>query len=148
MQELYEVVKFLKDPAEFTTLGGRLPKGVLLTGPPGTGKTLLAKAVAGEAGVVSFGSISLSENLTKMLGQPFLYASGSEFDEMYVGVGAKRVRELFETARKQQPSIIFIDELDAVGGRRNGREGQWSRQVRFRHYNYTKHVIVANTFCP
>lgn len=110
-EELYEVVKFLKDPAEFTTLGGRLPKGVLLTGPPGTGKTLLAKAVAGEAGV------------------PFLYASGSEFDEMYVGVGAKRVRELFETARKQQPSIIFIDELDAVGGRRNGREGQWSRQT-------------------
>ncbi|KAF8759670.1 ATP-dependent [Rhizoctonia solani] len=96
---------------EFTTLGGRLPKGVLLTGPPGTGKTLLAKAVAGEAGV------------------PFLYASGSEFDEMYVGVGAKRVRELFETARKQQPSIVFIDELDAVGGRRNGREGQWSRQT-------------------
>ncbi|QRV72558.1 intermembrane space AAA protease IAP protein [Ceratobasidium sp. AG-Ba] len=110
-EELSEVVKFLKDPAEFTTLGGRLPKGVLLTGPPGTGKTLLAKAVAGEAGV------------------PFLYASGSEFDEMYVGVGAKRVRELFETARKQQPSIIFIDELDAVGGRRNGREGQWSRQT-------------------
>ncbi|KAF8742981.1 Peptidase family M41, partial [Rhizoctonia solani] len=110
-EELYEVVKFLKDPAQFTTLGGRLPKGVLLTGPPGTGKTLLAKAVAGEAGV------------------PFLYASGSEFDEMYVGVGAKRVRELFETARKQQPSIVFIDELDAVGGRRNGREGQWSRQT-------------------
>ncbi|KAG9125389.1 hypothetical protein FRC07_007795 [Ceratobasidium sp. 392] len=110
-EELYEVVKFLKDPAQFTTLGGRLPKGVLLTGPPGTGKTLLAKAVAGEAGV------------------PFLYASGSEFDEMYVGVGAKRVRELFETARKQQPSIIFIDELDAVGGRRSGREGQWSRQT-------------------
>ncbi|QRW16165.1 intermembrane space AAA protease IAP protein [Rhizoctonia solani] len=110
-EELYEVVKFLKDPTQFTTLGGRLPKGVLLTGPPGTGKTLLAKAVAGEAGV------------------PFLYASGSEFDEMYVGVGAKRVRELFETARKQQPSIVFIDELDAVGGRRNGREGQWSRQT-------------------
>ncbi|KAG8690488.1 hypothetical protein FRC11_011229 [Ceratobasidium sp. 423] len=110
-EELYEVVKFLKDPTQFTTLGGRLPKGILLTGPPGTGKTLLAKAVAGEAGV------------------PFLYASGSEFDEMYVGVGAKRVRELFETARKQQPSIVFIDELDAVGGRRNGREGQWSRQT-------------------
>ncbi|CAE6472252.1 unnamed protein product [Rhizoctonia solani] len=110
-EELSEVVKFLKDPTQFTTLGGRLPKGVLLTGPPGTGKTLLAKAVAGEAGV------------------PFLYASGSEFDEMYVGVGAKRVRELFETARKQQPSIVFIDELDAVGGRRNGREGQWSRQT-------------------
>ncbi|KAJ1308808.1 hypothetical protein OPQ81_004496 [Rhizoctonia solani] len=110
-EELYEVVKFLKDPTQFTALGGRLPKGVLLTGPPGTGKTLLAKAVAGEAGV------------------PFLYASGSEFDEMYVGVGAKRVRELFETARKQQPSIVFIDELDAVGGRRNGREGQWSRQT-------------------
>ncbi|CAE6487931.1 unnamed protein product [Rhizoctonia solani] len=110
-EELSEVVKFLKDPTQFTALGGRLPKGVLLTGPPGTGKTLLAKAVAGEAGV------------------PFLYASGSEFDEMYVGVGAKRVRELFETARKQQPSIVFIDELDAVGGRRSGREGQWSRQT-------------------
>lgn len=102
----------------------------MLTGPPGTGKTLLAKAVAGEAGVVSSQQLNQFSDHAEISDKPFLYASGSEFDEMYVGVGAKRVRELFETARKQQPSIVFIDELDAVGGRRNGREGQWSRQVR------------------
>jgi len=101
---------FLKDPTNFTSLGGKLPKGILLTGPPGTGKTMLARAVAGEAGV------------------PFLRFS-SEFDEMFVGVGAKRMRELFAAARKKQPAIIFIDELDAVGGRRTSRDSQYMRQT-------------------
>ncbi|MCW5620003.1 MAG: ATP-dependent zinc metalloprotease FtsH [Burkholderiales bacterium] len=96
-EELREVVGFLKDPGRYGRLGGRLPKGVLLVGPPGTGKTLLARAVAGEAGV------------------PFFSISGSEFVEMFVGVGAARVRDLFEQARKQAPAIIFIDELDALG---------------------------------
>lgn len=95
--ELKETVEFLKDSKKFSRLGGRMPKGVLLVGPPGTGKTLLARAVAGEAGV------------------PFFSISGSEFVEMFVGVGAARVRDLFEQARKQAPAIIFIDELDALG---------------------------------
>lgn len=99
-QELVEVVDFLKDPRKFQALGARIPKGVLLEGPPGTGKTLIAKAVAGEAGV------------------PFYSISGSEFVEMFVGVGASRVRDLFENAKKNAPSIIFIDEIDAVGRRR------------------------------
>ncbi|KAH9981299.1 ATP-dependent peptidase [Lactifluus volemus] len=110
-EELKDVVAFLKDPTRFAELGGKLPKGVLLTGEPGTGKTMLARAVAGEAGV------------------PFLFASGSEFDEMFVGVGAKRVRELFATARKKQPAIIFIDELDAVGGKRSARDQQYMKQT-------------------
>ncbi|TBU50742.1 ATP-dependent metallopeptidase Hfl [Dichomitus squalens] len=109
--ELQEIVEFLKDPTSFGTLGGKLPKGVLLTGPPGTGKTMLARAVAGEAGV------------------PFLFASGSEFDEMFVGVGAKRVRDLFATARKKQPAIIFIDELDAIGGKRSSRDQHYMKQT-------------------
>jgi ATP-dependent metalloprotease len=109
--ELQELVEFLKDPAKFSTLGGKLPKGVLLVGPPGTGKTLLARAVAGEAGV------------------PFFFMSGSEFDEVYVGVGAKRVRELFSAARAKAPSIIFIDELDAVGGKRNERDAAYAKQT-------------------
>ena len=109
-EELSELVEFLKDPKQFSTLGGRLPKGVLLTGPPGTGKTLLARAVAGEAGV------------------PFFFASGSDFDEMYVGVGAKRIRELFASARAKAPSIIFIDELDAVGGKRAERDPAYAKQ--------------------
>ncbi|MFA6730105.1 MAG: ATP-dependent zinc metalloprotease FtsH [Eubacteriales bacterium] len=96
-EELKEVVDFLKDPGKFSTLGAKIPRGVLLVGAPGTGKTLLAKAVAGEAGV------------------PFYSISGSDFVEMYVGVGASRVRDLFETAKKTAPSIIFIDEIDAVG---------------------------------
>ena len=95
--ELKEIVGFLKNPEKFGRLGGRAPKGVLLVGPPGTGKTLLAKAVAGEAGV------------------PFFSISGSEFVEMFVGVGAARVRDLFEQARAKAPAIIFIDELDALG---------------------------------
>lgn len=96
-EELVEIINFLKDPAEYGRLGGRAPKGILLVGPPGTGKTLLARAVAGEAGV------------------PFFSISGSEFVEMFVGVGAARVRDLFEQAREMAPAIIFIDELDALG---------------------------------
>src|SRR5690606_9623404 len=99
--ELQEVVDFLKNPASYGRLGGRMPKGVLLVGPPGTGKTMLAKAVAGEAAV------------------PFFSISGSEFVEMFVGVGAARVRDLFEQARKKAPAIIFIDELDALGRARS-----------------------------
>ena len=103
--ELEEVVEFLKDPEKFVKLGARIPRGVLLVGPPGTGKTLLAKAVAGEAGV------------------PFFSISGSDFVEMYVGVGASRVRDLFESARKTPASIIFIDEIDAVGRHRGAGLG-------------------------
>jgi cell division protease FtsH len=99
-EDLEEIVSFLKEPAKFTQVGARIPKGVILTGPPGTGKTLLAKAVAGEAGV------------------PFFSISGSDFVEMFVGVGASRVRDLFEEAKKHQPCIIFIDEIDAVARRR------------------------------
>ena len=103
--ELEEVVEFLKDPAKFVKLGARIPRGVLLVGPPGTGKTLLAKAVAGEAGV------------------PFFSISGSDFVEMYVGVGASRVRDLFDSARRAPASIIFIDEIDAVGRHRGAGLG-------------------------
>src|SRR5262245_64820628 len=98
--ELEEIVEFLKNPEKFQRLGGRIPKGVLLNGPPGTGKTLLARAVAGEAGV------------------PFYSVSGSEFIQMFVGVGASRVRDLFRTAKENAPAIIFIDEIDAVGRQR------------------------------
>ncbi len=104
-EELREIVEFLRDPNHFTKLGARIPHGVLLVGPPGTGKTLLAKAVAGEAGV------------------PFYSISGSDFVEMYVGVGASRVRDLFETAKKNPASIIFIDEIDAVGRHRGAGLG-------------------------
>jgi len=104
-EELAEVVEFLKSPKKFSSLGARIPSGVLLVGPPGTGKTLFAKAVAGEAGV------------------PFFSVSGSDFVEMYVGVGAKRVRDLFDMAKKNQPCIIFIDEIDAVGRRRGAGLG-------------------------
>jgi len=104
-EELQEIIEFLKEPQRFTKLGGRIPKGVLLMGPPGTGKTLLARGVAGEAGV------------------PFLSISGSDFVEMFVGVGASRVRDLFEEGKKRAPCIIFIDEIDAVGRQRGAGLG-------------------------
>jgi ATP-dependent metalloprotease len=110
-EELQELVEFLMNPDKFNKLGGKLPKGVLLVGPPGTGKTMLARAVAGEAGC------------------PVFYMSGSEFDELYVGVGAKRVRDLFAQARNKAPSIIFIDELDAVGSKRNARDPAYAKQT-------------------
>ncbi|KAH1037940.1 hypothetical protein J1N35_039683 [Gossypium stocksii] len=110
-QELEEVVEYLKNPSKFTRLGGKLPKGILLTGAPGTGKTLLAKAIAGEAGV------------------PFFYRAGSEFEEMFVGVGARRVRSLFQAAKKKAPCIIFIDEIDAVGSTRKQWEGHTKKTL-------------------
>lgn len=96
-QEVEEIVEFLKEPQKYTDLGGKIPKGALLVGPPGTGKTLLAKAVAGEANV------------------PFFSLAGSDFVEMFVGVGASRVRDLFKQAKEKAPCIVFIDEIDAVG---------------------------------
>ncbi|HKB28764.1 MAG TPA: ATP-dependent metallopeptidase FtsH/Yme1/Tma family protein, partial [Candidatus Limnocylindrales bacterium] len=103
--ELQEVVEFLKYPEKFNTLGARIPRGVLLVGPPGTGKTLMARAVAGEAGV------------------PFFSISGSEFVEMFVGVGASRVRDLFDQAKRNSPCIVFVDEIDAVGRQRGAGLG-------------------------
>ena len=104
-QEISEVVDFLKTPARFKEIGAKIPKGVLLVGPPGTGKTLIARAVAGEAGV------------------PFMSVSGSDFMEMFVGVGASRVRDLFQTARKQAPAIVFVDEIDSIGRKRGAGLG-------------------------
>ena len=104
-QELEEVVEFLKDPQKFSRLGGKIPTGALLVGPPGTGKTLLARAIAGEANV------------------PFFSISGSDFVEMFVGVGASRVRDMFEQGKKNAPCIIFIDEIDAVGRHRGAGLG-------------------------
>lgn len=104
-ESLQEVVDFLHNPGKYTAIGAKLPKGALLVGPPGTGKTLLAKAVAGEAQV------------------PFFSLSGSEFVEMFVGVGASRVRDLFEEAKKNAPCIVFIDEIDAIGKSRDSRYG-------------------------
>ena len=104
-QELQEIVEFLEEPEKFQKLGGKIPKGVLLMGPPGTGKTLLARAVAGEAEV------------------PFFSVSGSDFVEMFVGIGASRVRDLFEQGRKNAPCIVFIDEIDAVGRQRGAGLG-------------------------
>lgn len=113
--EFEQVVDLIKSKDKYDSMGAKLPRGILLNGPPGTGKTLIAKAIAGEAGV------------------PFLYASGSQFDEMYVGVGAKRMRKLFSEAREQSPCIIFIDEIDAVGGKRGNRgggsEGSYARMT-------------------
>ena len=106
VNELADIVEYLKNPDKFTRLGGQLPRGVLLVGPPGTGKTLLARAIAGEAGV------------------PFYYRAGPEFEEMFVGVGSRRVRELFKAAKKKAPCIVFIDEIDAVGGSRNSLESK------------------------
>lgn len=110
-EELQEIVQFLKDPKRFVELGGRLPKGALLVGPPGTGKTMLAKAIAKEAGV------------------KFFYASGSEFDEMFVGVGSRRVRELFAAAKANSPALIFIDEIDSLGGKRSASDRSHSRMT-------------------
>ncbi|MDE2303177.1 MAG: ATP-dependent metallopeptidase FtsH/Yme1/Tma family protein, partial [Sphingomonadales bacterium] len=104
-EELEEIVEFLRDPARFAKLGGQIPKGALLVGSPGTGKTLLARAIAGEAGV------------------PFFTISGSDFVEMFVGVGASRVRDMFEQAKKNAPCIVFIDEIDAVGRQRGAGLG-------------------------
>jgi len=104
-EELREVVEFLREPQKFISLGARIPKGVLLVGAPGTGKTLMAKAVSGEAGV------------------PFFSISGSEFVEMFVGVGASRVRDLFEQAKRHSPAIVFVDEIDAVGRHRGAGLG-------------------------
>lgn len=104
-QDLEEIVEFLRDPQKFQRLGGKIPRGVLLVGPPGTGKTLLARSVAGEANV------------------PFFTISGSDFVEMFVGVGASRVRDMFEQAKKNAPCIIFIDEIDAVGRHRGAGLG-------------------------
>lgn len=110
-EELQEIVQFLKNPDKFTALGGRLPKGALLVGPPGCGKTMLAKAIAKEADV------------------KFFYAAGSEFDEMFVGLGAKRVRELFAAAKQNAPALIFIDEIDALGGKRTSKDHSYSRMT-------------------
>jgi len=139
-QELQEVVEFLRDPEKFTALGARIPKGVLLVGPPGTGKTLLARAVAGEAGV------------------PFFSISGSEFVEMFVGVGASRVRDLFDQAKRNSPCIIFVDEIDAVGRQRGAGLGgshdereQTLNQILVEMDGFdtdTKVIIVAATNRP
>ena len=104
-EEVQEVVDFLRDPTKFQKLGGKIPTGILMTGSPGTGKTLLAKAIAGEAGV------------------PFFSISGSDFVEMFVGVGASRVRDMFDQAKRQAPCIVFIDEIDAVGRHRGAGMG-------------------------
>eukprot|EP00923_Selenidium_pygospionis_P033622 GHVN01058982.1.p1 GENE.GHVN01058982.1~~GHVN01058982.1.p1 ORF type:complete len:344 (-),score=43.01 GHVN01058982.1:584-1528(-) len=110
-EELTEVIEYLKHPDKFDRLGAKMPKGVLLSGSPGTGKTMLARAIAGEAGVA------------------FFQASGSEFDEMFVGLGAKRVRELFAQAAQSTPCIIFVDEIDALASKRNDRDPATSRQT-------------------
>ena len=135
-EELQEIVQFLKHPERFSRLGGELPKGVLLAGPPGTGKTLLAKAVAGEAGV------------------PFFYRAGSEFEEMFVGVGSRRVRQLFAAAKKKAPCIVFIDEIDAVGGNRKAFESHTRKTLNqlltemdgFEHSEGV--VVLASTNIP
>jgi ATP-dependent metalloprotease len=110
-EELEEIVDYLKNPKKYLDSGAKLPKGLLLVGSPGTGKTLLARALAGEAHCA------------------FFYKSGAEFDEMFVGVGASRVRELFKKAREKSPSIIFIDEIDSIGGNRKANDPSHSRDT-------------------
>jgi len=110
-EELIELVEYLKNPKKYLDAGAKLPKGILLVGPPGTGKTLLARALAGEANC------------------SFFYKSGSEFDEMFVGVGASRVRELFRKAREKAPSIIFLDEIDSVAGKRRAMDAGHARDT-------------------
>ena len=110
-EELKEIIDYLQDPSKFTRLGAKLPKGIMMAGAPGTGKTLLARAIAGEAKV------------------PFIQASGSEFEEMFVGVGARRIRDLFTAARKHTPCIVFIDEVDAVGSKRNNKDNSAVRMT-------------------
>src|SRR5438128_8207626 len=139
-QELTEVVEFLKYPAKFSSLGARIPRGVLLVGPPGTGKTMLARAVAGEAGV------------------PFFSISGSEFVEMFVGVGASRVRDLFDKAAKSAPCIVFVDEIDAVGrqrgaglGNANDEREQTLNQILVEMDGFADHagvIVIAATNRP
>src|SRR5690625_4859163 len=125
-EELGHTVEFLKNPAYFKRLGGQIPKGVLLVGPPGTGKTLLDRAVAGEADV------------------PFFSTSGSDFVEMFVGIGASRVRKMFEEAKKAAPSIIFIDELDSVGRRRGSGIGVGTMSASRRSINFFRKWMVSN----
>ena len=110
--ELEEIVEYLKDPQKFQRLGGKIPKGCLLVGPPGTGKTLLARAIAGEANV------------------PFFTISGSDFVEMFVGVGASRVRDLFKQAKEKSPAIIFIDEIDSLCSNRSEGESDSARRIK------------------
>ena len=110
-EELEEVVDYLKNPKKYLESGAKLPRGLLLVGPPGTGKTLLARALAGESHCA------------------FFYKSGAEFDEMFVGVGASRVRELFKKARERAPSIIFIDEIDSIGGSRRDQDSSHARDT-------------------
>ncbi|KAG5558774.1 hypothetical protein RHGRI_008659 [Rhododendron griersonianum] len=132
-QELEEVVEYLKNPTKFTRLGGKLPKGILLTGAPGTGKTLLAKLVNESSEVISnYDSSSVYGTLKAIAGEagvPFFYRAGSEFEEMFVGVGARRVRSLFQAAKKKAPCIIFIDEIDAVGSTRKQWEGHTKKTL-------------------
>jgi cell division protease FtsH len=140
LQELQEVVEFLREPQKFAELGARIPRGVLLVGPPGTGKTLLARAVAGEAGV------------------PFFRISGSEFVEMFVGVGASRVRDLFDKAKKSAPCIVFVDEIDAVGRQRgaglgsaNDEREQTLNQILVEMDGFADHtgvIVIAATNRP
>src|SRR5690606_9053429 len=125
-EEVQEIVQFLREPARFGAVGGRIPKGVLLVGPPGTGKTLLARSIAGEAGV------------------PFLFASGSDFVEMFAGVGASRVRKLFKEARKHGACIVFIDELDAVGRSR----GSQSLSHEEREQTLNQLLVEMDGFAP
>lgn len=127
-EEIMEFVSFLKEPSRYEKMGAKIPRGAILSGPPGTGKTLLAKATAGEAGV------------------PFYFVSGSEFVEMFVGVGAARVRDLFKTARENAPSIVFIDEIDAIGKAR--QKGNFSGANDERENTLNQMLVEMDGFTP